>query len=389
MEAIKQLTTQGVQEVIEPKVFADTIEDGHPLVVKLGVDPTSKDLHLGHAVVLRKLKQFADLGHQTVLVIGDFTAGIGDPAGVKTSRPVLSREQIRENMATYLEQAGKILDLERTKVSYNSEWLDQMKLADLLAFANRIGVSTIIERDDFKARLEANEFIGLHELLYPLVQAIDSFHLKADIEIGGWDQRLNLLMGRELQKKCDQAPQQVVLMKPLVGLDGERKMSSSYGNYIGLTETADQMFGKIMSIRDEQTAQWAELAGWMSGEAVEQLKDKHPKDAKIQVAQAVVSLYYGSYEATKTSERFTQTFGNKEVNTRLAESVSTLDNNREVTVVELIAKQMQISKSEATRLIQQGAVRLMGHAVTDPNMTPAKYKEQVLQVGKHRFFRLQ
>lgn len=380
------LFSGGVQEIIDRDAFKSILESGKKLIVKLGVDPTSVDLHLGHAVVLRKLKQFEDLGHQTVLVIGDFTAGIGDPAGVKTTRPVISPEEIAKNLTTYLDQAKLIVDLEKTQVVHNSRWLSPMTLADFIGYAAQIGVSSLLEREDFAARLKENQSISLHELLYPVVQAIDSVHLKADVELGGWDQRLNLLMGRELQKKCGQASQQVILMKPLVGLDGARKMSSSYGNYIGITESADQMMGKIMSIPDEQITAYGELAAGMNSDQLEELKSLHPREAKLRVAQAVVEMYHGQGHGEEAGQRFNQTFASKEVSPELAQPLKLSES--ELTAISLVAQAAQVSNSEAARLIEQGAVHLDSQPITDGNAHLEIKDGILLQIGKHRFFRL-
>lgn len=360
------------------------------LVVKLGVDPTSKDLHLGHAVVLRKLQQFQALGHQAVLVIGDFTARIGDPAGVNVTRPVLSEAQIKENMKSYFEQASLIIDRKKTKVVYNSRWLAKMSLSDLLVYTMQISLNTLIEREDFANRLKANQSVGLHELLYPLTQAIDSVHLRADVELGGWDQRLNLLLGRELQKKLGQVPQDIVTVEPLIGLDGQKKMSSSLGNYIALGEPADQMFGKVMSIPDSLVVHYGYLAadlGRTEAEVKKLLsKIKHPRDRKAFVAKKIVELYHSLADAEKAAKDFDSTFRDRQVVEHLASPLSYSQNS--VSILEAVSDATDSSRSQAARLIEQGAVELDGKKITDPKTQVDLSGEPLLKVGKHTFRRL-
>lgn len=375
-----------VAEVIDEGSLKERLASGEKLVVKLGVDPTSRDLHLGHAVVLHKLRQFQDAGCQTMLVIGDFTASIGDPSGRNATRPVLSKEDIADNMKTYTEQAALILDKTKTKVINNSDWFGKMKLSDFIGYASEVGLATLLEREDFASRLKSHSPINLHELLYPLTQAIDSVELKADVEIGGWDQKLNLLLGRELQKKVGQKPQDIVVTPALVGLDGERKMSKSYDNYIGLTETADQMYGKLMSIQDSLTDSYAECAAFMSREQISNLP-LHPRDRKAEVARQVVSLYHSTTLAQTAATNFQQTFGAGKVAKGLSEDVRLAGDD--VTLIDAVKHAAAVSASEAYRLIAQNGVRLDGVVVTDPNlMIDVTAISHRLQVGKHRFFEL-
>jgi len=386
MNGTDELLSYGVAEIIEADALQQRLSAKKSLTVKLGVDPTSQDLHLGHAVVLRKLRQFQDLGHQAVLVIGDFTSKIGDPSGRNATRPVLTDEEIATNMATYVEQAKIILDEKKTKIVHNSTWLAKMTLTDLLGYAMQINVNTLLEREDFHGRLKNQQSLGLHELLYPLTQAIDSVELKADVEIGGWDQRLNLLLGRELQKKLGQPPQEVVIVKALIGLDGERKMSKSLGNYIGLTESPDQVFGKVMSIPDKLTDQYAELAALMKAAEIKALPT-HPKDRKAVVAKAITALYHGEAEASAAAERFDKTFSQKQGGQDLADAV--VLPGFEIALLEAVKQAAQVSGSEAARLIAQRGVKLDGTICEDPDLLiDVTKKSYQLQVGKHRFYEL-
>jgi tyrosyl-tRNA synthetase len=363
-EKLETVLTQGVAEVVVKDEVKSLLAANKPLIVKLGVDPTSPDMHLGHALPLRKLRQLQDLGHQAVLVIGDFTAGIGDPAGSNKTRPVLSEDEIKSNMAGYLDQAAKIIDIDKATVVYNSEWLRSMTIKELVGYTMQISVNSLIEREDFANRLAQSNPVSLHELLYPLFQGIDSVHLKADIELGGWDQRLNFLTARELQKKLGQAPQGVIMMKPLLGLDGTRKMSKSYDNYIAINETADQMFGKVMSIPDELIANFGELAAWMDQEQIRLLNHRHPREAKADVAEAIVARYYSKEQAITFSDP-------------------------EITLIQAVTQSLKESSSHAQRLISQNGVRIAGVIKSDPREKIVLAEKNVtLQIGKHRFFEL-
>lgn len=383
-----QALTWAVAELINESILTRRLNGGKKLIVKLGVDPTSKDLHLGHAVVLRKLRQFQELGHQAVLVIGDFTARIGDPAGVNKTRPVLSEDEIKDNMKTYLAQAGMILEIKKARVVYNSSWLAKMSLSDLLGYAQQISLNTLIEREDFATRLKAAQSVGLHELLYPLTQAIDSAQLKADVELGGWDQRLNLLLGRELQKKLGQTPQELVLLKPLLGLDGAKKMSSSLGNFIGLTDTSDEMFGKVMSIPDSLIVHYGELAALMGTEAEVKtvLKGLLPRDQKALVASKIVELYHGLPAAKKAVQNFNQTFRDKKVADHLASEL--LFSQKSISLIHAVAEAAECSNTQANRLIEQSAVTLDGEKMTNPNVDIDLAEEHLLKIGKHTFRKL-
>ncbi len=381
------ISVVGVAEIISEKELQRLFKQKRPLVVKLGVDPTSKDLHLGHAVVLRMLKQFQDLGHKAYLVIGDFTASIGDPAGVSKTRPILSDEQIRENMQSYLEQARLVLDMDKTEVVYNSSWHKSMSLHQFIGYASQISVNQLIDREDFANRLSNQQPLALPELLYPVVQGLDSVELKADIEIGGWDQRLNLLTARELQKKLGQRPEVLLMMKALLGSDGVKKMSKSENNYIALGASADQMFGKIMSLADELIPNFAEAAAGCDELEVKRLLALHPKQAKIELGKKIVAIYHGSAAANLAAERFEDTFTNRRVSSHLVENVTFDD--WEIPLIQAVTKAALTSTSEARRLIEQGGVKLNGKTVTDQFQPIGLRKSGAqLQVGKFRFFAL-
>ena len=380
--------TWAVAEIIEQASLTRRLASGKNLVIKLGIDPTSRELHLGHAVVLRKLRQFQELGHKVVLIIGDFTALIGDPSGVNVTRPALTRAQIQDNMATYMEQAGKIIDLKKTEIVYNSKWLGKITLTTFIDIASKVSLNGLVEREDFAKRLAAGRQVALHELIYAVAMAIDSVELKADIELGGWDQRLNLLLGRELQKKLGQTPQDLVIIKPLLGSDGVRKMSSSLGNYVGLTDSPDQMFGKLMSIPDALIVHYAELAALMGTEAEikSALKGVHPREQKALVAGKIVELYHGPIAAKKALENFNQMFRDKKVADHIASEL--MFSEKSISLLRAVAEAAECSNSQAGRLIEQGAIELNGVRQTDPNFTIELTGELLLRVGKHTWRKL-
>ncbi|MEK9167195.1 MAG: tyrosine--tRNA ligase [Patescibacteria group bacterium] len=377
-----------VAEIIESASLTRRLKENKKLIVKLGIDPTSRELHLGHAVVLRKLRQFQDLGHRAVLIIGDFTALIGDPSGVNITRPALTSAQIKDNMATYLEQAGCILDLKKAEIVYNSKWLSKINLANFIDIASKVSLNGLVEREDFAKRLKSGKQVALHELIYAVAMAIDSVELKSDIELGGWDQRLNLLLGRELQKKFGQTPQDLVIMRPLIGLDGARKMSSSLGNYIGLTDSSDQMFGKVMSIPDSMIVHYGELAALMGAESVvkTKLKNIHPREQKVLVASKIVELYHGTSAAKKALQNFNQTFRDKKVADHMASEL--LFSQESISLLHAVATSSQCSNTHAGRLIEQGAVKLNGVKMMDPNFEIKLRGELILHIGKHTFHKL-
>lgn len=377
--------TWAVAEIINKASLVKRLASKKKLIVKFGVDPTKPDLHLGHALSLHKLRQFQELGHETILLIGDFTTKIGDPSGRNSARPVLTDDEIQANLKTYIDQAKLIIDPKKTKIRFNSEWLSKLSYADFIKVAMQISIQTLLEREDFAKRMKSGHSLALHELFYPVTQALDSVIMKADVEIGGWDQRLNMLMGRELQKKAGQLPQDVVAMKALVGIDGERKMSKSFSNYVGLTESPDQMFGKLMSIPDQLTDQYAELAAFLGSDEIKTLP-KHPRDRKAVVAEKIVEIYHGDIAASKALQNFNQTFRDKKVADHIASEL--LFSQKSVSLLHAVAEAAECSNTQAGRLISQGAVKLNGVKMTDPSFTVKLTGELMLLVGKHTFRKL-
>lgn len=394
---------RGCDEIITEADLAERLaqsdREGRPLRVKLGVDPTAPMVTLGWAVVLRKLRDFQRAGHTGVLIIGDFTAMIGDPSGQSRTRPALTREEVERNVNAVRGQLFKILDPEKTEIRYNSEWLGRMNFADVIRLASRTTVARILERDDFQKRLQAEKPIALHEILYPLCQAYDSIAVKADVELGGTDQKFNLLFGRNLQEQFGIQPQIVVLLPLLVGLDGKQKMSQSLGNYIGITEDANSMFGKVMSIPDHLIGSWFRLCTDVPEEEISALEHEmgegmlNPRDAKLRLAKEIVRLYHSMEDAVRAREYFIKTFSKRETPTDVLEAEIPVTSLREgkVLLARLIAD-LGLAKSgaEAKRLIQQGGVTLDEEVVKDPSCTfeRSELVGKVLRVGKHKFRRL-
>lgn len=382
------LLTRSVDEIISQTELEQALKAGRKLRIKFGVDVTSPDLHLGHAVVLRKLRQLQDLGHTVIFLIGDYTTKIGDPSGKKKTRPMLTDEEIAANVKTYLDQVGRILDVKKAEIRYNSEWLGKLTFGDLLGLASQFTVAQLIEREDFKNRLAEGSEVALHELLYPVMQAYDSVALEADVEFGGTDQRFNLLAGRQLQKKVGQRPQQVWMMKLMVGTDGEQKMSKSLGNYIGLTDEPVDMYGKVMSIPDPLIVAWYELATEVPLGAIEELKKSlaagaNPRDAKASLAREIVRLWHGDGADIKAEEAWNQTFRDKTGPTE--DQIEELKGSGKL-VDTLVASGVAASRSEVRRLVEQNGVRLNGETVTDPEQ-PLK-KGDLINLGKTRFYRV-
>jgi tyrosyl-tRNA synthetase len=398
--ALEQLAylKKGTAEIIpedELKMkLANSVLTGKPLRVYLGVDPTAPDIHLGHTVVLRKLKHFQDLGHQAIFLIGDFSAMIGDPTGQSETRPPLSREQVDANAKTYLEQVFKILDRDKTEVRYNSEWLGKMSSYDVVRLCAHYRLARMLEREDFRSRLEKNLPIAVHELLYPLLTAYDAVALKSDVEIGATEQKFNLLVHREIQREYG-VPSQVTLTMPiLVGLDGERKMSKSLGNYIGITEAPADMFGKIMSISDEVMWSYYELLTDFPSPAVVRLREEvsigvlHPMDAKMQLAHTIVAGFHGEEAAKKAAEQFRLVFRDRKAPTEIPEMKLGWGTRRLSEVLNETG--LANSRSEAERLIKQGAVEVGGIVEKDvKRMVVLNPGEMVaLKVGKKKFLRI-
>lgn len=381
----KLLKEMVVEYVGSQEIDRDLFSGSKPLKIKLGIDPTSPDIHLGHLVVFRKLRQFQQLGHHIYLVIGDFTASIGDPSGKNTARPVLTPEEIRNNMQTYIEQIGKIIDIQQTHIVYNSQWLGNMSFKNFLSYATLVSVNQLIEREDFALRLKDSQSVGLHELLYPVAQGIDSVELKADVEIGGIDQRLNLLMARDLQKKMGQVPEAVMMLQLLVGLDGEKKMSKSANNYIGITESPDQMFGKLMRIPDGKIDEYIVLL--LGEESLRQIDSVNPREKKALMAQEIVSFIHGSDLGKEAHERFNKVFRDKEVDEQLIKKV--ISNQPLLPVWQAVVLAGETSRSEAQRLIEQGAVKINQLPVSDwQQLIDLRTRPINLQIGKYRFYEL-
>ena len=390
-----ELISRGVEEIIPEGELISKLESskksGIPLTVKLGCDPSRPDLHIGHGIVLRKMRHFQDLGHQAVLVIGDFTAMIGDPSGRIKTRPQLTLEEAKVNAESYVDQSKVILDINKLKILYNSEWLNSMNFSDIIRLAGTTTVARMLERDDFTKRYKAEIPISLHEFLYPLAQGQDSVELNADIELGGTDQKFNLLVGRNLQKEAGQDPQCIITLPLLEGTDGKEKMSKSYNNDIGLQDKPEDIYGKILSIKDEMIEKWFILAADSNEETLgsieSQIKDPsiNPMDLKKQLARSVVTLYY-DIETANAAEAH---FNNLVVKKGIPDDMPDFVLEGEKLLVDLIAESGILnSKSEARRMITQGAVRLDGALVDDINAMVYSGGEQVLKVGKRRFLRI-
>jgi tyrosyl-tRNA synthetase len=389
LEVIRRGTVEIVPEDELVEKLKKSKKNNQPLKIKLGCDPTRPDLHLGHSVILRKLRQFQDLGHEAILIIGDFTAMIGDPTGQNETRPALSEEEIKENASTYLEQATKILDEEKTTIVYNSDWLGSMQFQDVIKLASKLTVARMIERDDFSKRFEANEPISLHEFLYPLAQGQDSVHLHSDVELGGTDQKFNLLVGRELQKDDGQEPQICLMMPLLVGTDGTKKMSKSYDNYIGITEDANDMYGKVLSISDDLIYPWFELITDIPVNDLPKYKEKaekDPRNAKHDLAFTLTAMYHGGAAAKEARNHFEQTVINKEI----SDDAPTYeyDAGQEVRLLDIIAETgFTESNGQTKRLIKQGGVSIDDEKITDKgySITFEEDTKMVLKVGKRNF----
>lgn len=368
-----------------------SFERNEPLTIKLGLDPSAPDIHLGHAVVLRKIKQMQDLGHRVVIVIGDFTGRIGDPTGKSKGRIALTDEQVKENAKTYCEQIFKVLDKDKTEVRFNSEWLSKLNFEDVIKLAATTTVARILERDDFKKRYENQVPIGIHEFFYPLMQAYDSIELKADIELGGTDQTFNILMGRTLQKILGQEQQIAIFMPILEGLDGAEKMSKSLGNYIGVSEPAEVMFKKVMEVPDRLIIRYFELAKDEHPNEIEKIKAElnggtNPRDIKYRLAKIITSLYHTPRDAEKAGEYYDVAFGKKAIPDDIP--VLLLEGDKEIVadiILQLIEMGLVKSKSEFIRLVNQGGVQFNGEKLTSDDMDRVIIPSDVMRIGKKRF----
>lgn len=391
-EALK-LIKRGTEEIISEKELTEKINSSKPLKIKVGFDPTAPDIHLGHTVLLNKMKQFQDLGHEVIFLIGDFTGMIGDPSGKSVTRPPLSKEEVLINAETYSKQVFKILDPKKTRIEFNSKWLGQQSAADLIRLAATHTVARMLERDDFQQRFKNNQPISIHEFLYPLLQGYDSVALQADVELGGHDQKFNLLMGRELQKHFGQKPQAIVMMPLLEGLDGVKKMSKSLGNYIGIDEPANDIFGKIMSISDELMWRYIDLLSFRSNQDIAQLKKQvaegfNPRDVKILFAKEIITRFHSIEDAKNAEEDFITRFRKNEIPDEMPEITINIDAN-EIKLANLLKEAgLVTSTSEAHRLIQQGGIRIDSNKVSDEQLLIKKSSEHVYQVGKRKFAKI-
>ncbi len=373
------------------KKITRSLETGVPLIIKAGFDPTAPDLHLGHTVLIQKLRHFQILGHHVHFLIGDFTGLIGDPSGKSETRPPLTPDDVKRNAETYKEQVFKILDPEKTKVVFNSTWLGKLTSFEMIRLASELTVARMLERDDFKKRFESNRPISIHEFLYPLIQGYDSVAMKADVELGGTDQLFNLLMGRDLQRSRGQEPQVVLTMPLLEGLDGVNKMSKSLGNYIGISETPESIFGKIMSVSDSLMFRYYELLSDRSMSEIEQMKERimngilHPKAAKVQLAKEMVARFHSSAAAEEAEQNFEQVFARHEMPDEIDEITLTVDGN-EIWIPKLLLEAGLVkSTSDGRRMIQQQAVSINGEKVGDSNASVAVQEPMLLKVGKRKF----
>jgi len=392
-----KIIRRGATEVIDEKELAlqleKSIKTGRPLRVKAGFDPTAPDLHLGHTVLLQKMKQFQDLGHEVIFLIGDFTGMIGDPTGKSETRKSLTPEEVKVNAKTYLEQVFKILDKNKTTVAYNSEWMNKFSSVDMIGLAARYTVARMLERDDFQKRMANNLPVSIHELMYPLIQGYDSVALKADVELGGTDQKFNLLVGRDMQRSYEVAPQTVLTMPLLEGTDGVQKMSKSLGNSIGVLDEPGDMFGKILSISDELMWRYFELLSDITSEELDSLKSQaktgelNPKNIKVRLAKEIVARYHSEEASEHAAQEFDNVFKKKNVPDNIPEAETWGDEARWICKV-LTEHSLTESTSAAMRLIKQGAVTVNGQKVLDKDHQLEGNQEHLIKVGKKRFLKI-
>jgi len=393
--AAEQLTEirRGAEEILVEEELVERLDAGAPLRVKAGFDPTAPDLHLGHTVLINKMRQFQELGHEVIFLIGDFTGMIGDPSGRNATRPALTGAQIAENAATYKAQIFKILDPERTRIAFNSEWMGSFSGADLIKLASRHTVARMLERDDFRKRMDAGKAIAIHEFLYPLVQGYDSVALRADVELGGTDQKFNLLVGRQLQQAYGQKPQIVLTMPLLEGLDGINKMSKSLDNYIGITDAPEEMFGKLMSVSDDLMWRYFELLSFRTSAEIDALRQQarggmNPRDIKFLLAHELVARFHGDAAARAAQDAFVRQFKHNEIPDDL-EALTIRAEGGQIGIANLLREaQLVASNGEAFRMIQQGAVRIDGERIEDRSLEIPAGTTHVYQVGKRRFARV-
>ena len=385
-----KLIKRGVEEILPENELVEKLKEGRPLRIKAGFDPTAPDLHLGHTVLINKLRQFQELGHEVLFLIGDFTAMIGDPTGKSATRPPLSEEQVKQNAKTYTEQVFKILDPEKTKVVFNSEWMNDLSAADLIRLAGTTTVARMLERNDFEERYKSGSPIAIHEFLYPLLQGYDSVVLDADVELGGTDQKFNLLMGRHLQQHFGKKPQVTLMMPILEGLDGKQKMSKSLGNYIGIQDAPNEMFGKVMSISDELMWRYFELLSFRPMEEIEQFKQavaegENPRNIKIKLAMELVARFHDEAAAQAALKDFETRFSKNAI----PEDIPEVEVQGPLPLANLLKEAgLVASTSEGHRMVKQGAVKQDGEKLTDSRADVPVGTEGVFQVGKRRFARV-
>ncbi len=390
VEEALALIKRGSDEILVEEELIAKLKEGRPLRIKAGFDPTAPDLHLGHTVLINKLRQFQELGHEVLFLIGDFTAMIGDPTGKSTTRPPLTRDDVIANAQTYEHQIFKILDREKTTVLFNSSWMNAMDSAELIQLASRHTVARMLERDDFSKRYSGGQPIAIHEFLYPLIQGYDSVAMKADVELGGTDQKFNLLVGRQLQESFGQKPQSVLTMPILEGLDGVQKMSKSLNNYIGINDTPDEQFGKLMSISDDLMWRYFELLSFRPMTEIDGFRQDidggtNPRDVKFLLGEELVDRFHGEGEGTKARENFIARFQKGAMPEDIPDI--TLDSGGEGMLITALLSQAELVKStsEAMRMVQQGAVRIDGERVSDKKLEISAKSTHVYQIGKRRF----
>jgi tyrosyl-tRNA synthetase len=385
---------RGAVDFLQENEFIEKLQTGKPLRIKLGFDPTAPDIHLGHTVLINKLRTFQELGHQVLFLVGDFTAMIGDPSGKSITRKPLNREEVLINARTYQEQIFKILDSQKTIVMFNSEWMNKQSAEDLIRLAATHTVARMLERDDFHKRYQNNTPIAIHEFLYPLLQGFDSVAMQADVELGGTDQKFNLLVGRELQKHFGQRPQTVITMPLLEGLDGVNKMSKSLGNYIGINENPEQMFGKIMSVSDELMWRYYALLSFKSSAEIEQLHEavragKNPRDVKILLAKEIITRFHQAASAEKAEQDFIERFRQGLLPENLEEQIIDLNGAKHLGLAQLLHKAgLTASTSEALRFIDQGAVKIDSARVQDKQLQIPIQETHIFQIGKRKFAKI-
>lgn len=391
-EKIDKILSRGVEDIIVKEHLESQLKSGKQLRIKFGADPTRPDLHLGHAVLLRKLRLLQDLGHHIIFIIGDFTARIGDPSGKSKTRPPLSEDEIEKNSKTYFEQVGKILNVSEVKIRKNSEWFSKMSFAEILKLTSQFSVARLIERDDFEKRMKSGKEVYLHELLYPIMQAYDSLILDIDIEFAGNDQKFNAHAGRDLQRKMGKPEQDILLAPLLVGLDGKEKMSKSLDNYIGITEAPNSMFGKIMSISDELISKYFLLCTDVAEEEIESMEkqmesgESNPRDAKMKLGREIIKIYHGAEAAQKAQDEFIKVFSQKELPEEIEEFRL---ETKEINILDLIEKaQLAKSRGEAKRLIEQGGIKINNETIENWDKEMSFKGGEILHVGKRKFLKI-